>query len=121
MEPVIQKFMWVAQSLNMTGPDFVYIFFALVPIPWVTRPWITGQEHVLNISDADMKYRKDAFKSFRTVSCGRVLTSSIERLCIYMTSIFVDGIKGAYWVNPCVVLMWYSLSCVSEVHICHVT
>ena len=60
--------MFRAHERGMTGAEWVYWYYNILPQPWVHTPWIGEEEHEDEIFPEDMNKRREAFLSFKQVS-----------------------------------------------------
>ena len=62
-----RNFMYTAHKKGMTGPEWVYIYYTLLPGNDEITPWIHSND--VNVTVEEMEFRKAAFMSFKQVSC----------------------------------------------------
>ena len=59
-----RDFMYAAHEKGMTGPEWVYIYYTLLPGDDEVIPWVHGE----NITEEEMEFRKAAHLSLKQVS-----------------------------------------------------
>ena len=62
------KFIQRARERGMTSPDYVFIYYRLIPDEFVLRPWTFGVDG--NLTEAEWHERRQTFLAFKSVNTG---------------------------------------------------
>ena len=71
----MHKFMYRAHQRGMIGPEFVYIYYTLMPNEFIETPW----EHDENVTEEEYAWRKEAMMPLKMVSIFIVMKASTLR------------------------------------------
>ena len=59
----MRKFMYRAHERGLTGSEFAYIYYTLMPSEFIEQPW----EHDENVTEEEYTSRKKAFTPLKMV------------------------------------------------------
>ena len=65
--PYMRRFMEHAHAMGMTGRDFLYLYYALIPDDFITKPWEDVNDANNGVTEERILQRKEAFKVLRSV------------------------------------------------------